>query len=37
MSAFSSWQTWAVLPAVFAALTVIFPKIGVENVCLFYR
>jgi transporter family protein len=27
-----SWQAWAVLSAVFAALTAIFAKIGVENV-----
>jgi bacterial/archaeal transporter family protein len=27
-----SWQFWAVLSAVFAALTAIFAKIGVENV-----
>jgi transporter family protein len=32
MSLFSSWQTWAVLSAVFAALTAIFAKIGIENV-----
>src|ERR1700690_2701818 len=32
MSLWSSWQTWAVLSAVFAALTAIFAKIGVENV-----
>ena len=32
MSAFSSWQTWAVLSAIFAALTAIFAKVGVENV-----
>jgi transporter family protein len=31
-SAFASWQFWAVLSAVFAALTAIFAKIGVENV-----
>jgi len=31
-SAFTSWQFWAVLSAVFAALTAIFAKIGVENV-----
>jgi len=31
-SAFSSWQLWAVLSALFAALTAIFAKIGVENV-----
>ena len=30
--AFSSWQLWAVLSAVFAALTAIFAKVGVENV-----
>jgi transporter family protein len=29
---FSHWQTWAVLSAIFAALTAIFAKIGVENV-----
>jgi bacterial/archaeal transporter family protein len=28
----SSWQVWAVLSAVFAALTAIFAKIGVEDV-----
>ena len=28
----NTWQTWAVLSAVFAALTAIFAKIGVENV-----
>lgn len=27
-----SWQMWAVLSAVFAALTAIFAKIGIENV-----
>jgi transporter family protein len=27
-----SWQLWAVLSAVFAALTAIFAKIGVENI-----
>jgi bacterial/archaeal transporter family protein len=27
-----SWQLWAVLSAVFAALTAIFAKIGIENV-----
>src|SRR6185312_9388001 len=32
MTAFSSWQVWAILSAVFAALTAIFAKIGVENV-----
>ncbi|MGL4651496.1 MAG: EamA family transporter [Caldilineaceae bacterium] len=28
----ASWQTWALLSALFAALTAIFAKIGVENV-----
>jgi transporter family protein len=32
MSLFSSWQAWAVASAVFAALTAIFAKVGVENV-----
>lgn len=32
MSLWSSWQIWAVLSAVFAALTAIFAKVGVENV-----
>ena len=27
-----SWQAWAVLSAVFAALTAIFAKIGIENI-----
>lgn len=27
-----TWQLWAVLAAVFAALTAIFAKVGVENV-----
>ena len=27
-----SWQVWAVLSAVFAALTAIFAKVGVENI-----
>ena len=31
-SVFSSWQIWAVLSAIFAALTAIFAKIGVENI-----
>jgi bacterial/archaeal transporter family protein len=31
-SAFSSWQLWAVLSAVFAALTAIFAKVGVEHI-----
>ena len=30
--AFSSWQLWALLSAVFAALTAIFAKVGVENI-----
>jgi len=29
---FFSWQIWAVLSAVFAALTALFAKIGVENI-----
>jgi transporter family protein len=29
---FNSWQIWAVLSAVFAALTAIFAKVGVENI-----
>lgn len=32
MSLWSSWQIWAVLSAVFAALTAIFAKVGVENI-----
>jgi transporter family protein len=32
MTATSSWFYWAVLSAVFAALTAIFAKIGLENV-----
>ena len=28
----ASWQLWAVLSAVFAALTAIFAKVGIENV-----
>jgi transporter family protein len=30
--AFSSWQAWALLSAVFAALTAIFAKVGIENI-----
>ena len=30
--ALSSWQVWAVLSAVFAALTAISAKVGVENI-----
>lgn len=29
---FPSWQVWAFLSAVFAALTAIFAKIGVEDI-----
>lgn len=29
---FSYWQVWAVLAAIFAALTAIFAKVGIENV-----
>jgi len=32
MNLLSSWQAWAVLSALFAALTAIFAKVGVENV-----
>ncbi|MCK9908924.1 EamA family transporter [Microbacteriaceae bacterium K1510] len=32
MSVWSSWQVWAVLSAIFAALTAIFAKVGVENI-----
>jgi transporter family protein len=32
MVAFSSWQFWAVLSAIFAALTAIFAKVGIENI-----
>jgi transporter family protein len=28
----SSWQAWALLSAVFAALTAVFAKVGVENI-----
>ena len=28
----ASWQFWAVLSAIFAALTAIFAKVGIENV-----
>ena len=30
--ALTSWQFWALLSAVFAALTAIFAKVGVENI-----
>jgi transporter family protein len=29
---FSTWQLWAVLAAIFAALTAIFAKVGVANI-----
>ena len=29
---FSTWQLWAVLSAIFAALTAIFAKVGVANI-----
>ncbi len=32
MNALPTWQFWAVLSAIFAALTAIFAKVGVENV-----
>ena len=32
MNLLSSWQFWAVLSALFAALTAIFAKVGVENI-----
>src|SRR3954451_6970303 len=28
----STWQTWALLSACFAALTAIFAKVGIENI-----
>ena len=31
-TALSSWQFWAVLSAIFAALTAIFAKVGIENI-----
>jgi transporter family protein len=31
-SLLNSWQLWAILSAVFAALTAIFAKVGIENV-----
>jgi len=31
-TAFSAWQFWALLSALFAALTAIFAKVGVENI-----
>jgi transporter family protein len=32
MTSTLSWQFWAILSAVFAALTAVFAKVGVENV-----
>jgi transporter family protein len=32
MTLTSSWQFWAILSAIFAALTAIFAKVGVENI-----
>ncbi|RYE08397.1 MAG: EamA family transporter [Hyphomicrobiales bacterium] len=32
MSLAGSWQLWALLSAIFAALTAIFAKVGIENV-----
>ena len=32
VTVYSSWQFWAVLSAIFAALTAIFAKIGIENI-----
>ncbi|HZL30327.1 MAG TPA: EamA family transporter [Pseudolabrys sp.] len=32
MSLWSSWQMWAVLSALFAALTAVFAKVGIENI-----
>ena len=32
MNLIGSWQSWALLSALFAALTAIFAKIGIENV-----
>jgi transporter family protein len=32
MTLWSSWQFWAVSSAIFAALTAIFAKVGVENI-----
>ena len=32
MNPLASWQLWALLSAVFAALTAILAKIGIENV-----
>ena len=32
MNLLASWQSWALLSAIFAALTAIFAKVGIENV-----
>lgn len=32
MSMVQSWQFWAILSAVFAALTAIFAKVGIQNI-----
>ena len=32
MNLIGSWQSWALLSAMFAALTAIFAKVGIENV-----
>ena len=32
LDSFPSWQAWAVLSAVFAALTAIFAKVGIEDI-----
>jgi transporter family protein len=32
LNLWSSWQFWAVMSAIFAALTAIFAKVGVENI-----
>jgi transporter family protein len=32
MKIFISWQFWAILSAIFAAMTAIFAKIGIQNV-----
>ncbi|MGB8157286.1 MAG: EamA family transporter [Pseudolabrys sp.] len=32
MNLTSTWQLWAVLSAIFAALTAVFAKVGVENI-----
>ncbi len=32
MGALSAWQFWAILSALFAALTAIFAKVGVEQI-----